>query len=101
MRVTLMMMATGVDRARRPGTTRAEPPFRQLGDLGSFVASNGVAEEARTRGFAPPAFAGLAFVDGTPPTQIRSSWSPVKCPRRAPGAVRVAVAARVKPAGRD
>jgi hypothetical protein len=35
--------------------------------LGSFVASGatcgGVAEEARTRGFAAPAFAGCAFVE--------------------------------------
>jgi hypothetical protein len=31
--------------------------------LGSFEASS-VAEEARTRGFAAPAFAGCAFVEG-------------------------------------
>jgi hypothetical protein len=39
------------------------PPVRQLGGLRSFVAGS-VAEEARTRGFAAPAFAGCAFVDG-------------------------------------
>src|SRR5215207_8948095 len=40
----------------------AKLPVRQLGGRGAFVASlEGVAEEARTRGFAAPAFAGCAF----------------------------------------
>ena len=46
----------------------AEPPFGSSAVSGSFVASAGipygVAEEARTRGFAAPAFAGCAFVVG-------------------------------------
>jgi hypothetical protein len=38
--------------------------IRRLGGRGTFVASkSGVAEEARTRGFAAPAFAGCAFVE--------------------------------------
>jgi hypothetical protein len=40
-------------------------PFGCSAVVGSFVASTeGVAEEARTRGFAAPAFAGCAFVEG-------------------------------------
>src|SRR5437899_858642 len=40
-------------------------PFGGSAILGSFVACEaGVAEEARTRGFAPPAFAGFASVAG-------------------------------------
>jgi hypothetical protein len=40
-------------------------PFSSSAVLGSFVASNeGGAEEARTRGFATPAFTGCAFVEG-------------------------------------
>jgi hypothetical protein len=36
---------------------------RQPGDLGVFRrVAEGVAEEARTRGFASPAFAGFAFI---------------------------------------
>jgi hypothetical protein len=50
-----------------PDNTNAELPFGSSAILGSFVASvaacAGVAEEARTRGFATPAFAGLAFVE--------------------------------------
>ena len=44
----------------------AELRVRRLGGLGSFVASKdcGVAEEARTRSFAAPAFAGCAFIEG-------------------------------------
>jgi hypothetical protein len=39
-------------------------PIRRSGGLESCVASEeGVAEEARTRGFAAPAFAGCAFVE--------------------------------------
>jgi hypothetical protein len=38
------------------------PPVGGSAVLGSFVASEGVAEEARTRGFAAPAFAGCAFI---------------------------------------
>jgi hypothetical protein len=47
--------------------TNAERPFGSPAILGSLVASgetkSGVAEEARTRGFAAPAFAGFAFVE--------------------------------------
>jgi hypothetical protein len=47
--------------------TNAEQPFGSSAILGSFVASGryrrSVAEEARTRGFATPAFAGWAFVE--------------------------------------
>ncbi len=44
----------------------AEPAWQQLGDLETSEASvagpkSGVAEEARTRGFATPAFAGCAY----------------------------------------
>jgi hypothetical protein len=40
-------------------------PFGGSAVVGSFVASTeDVAEEARTRGFAAPAFAGCAFVEG-------------------------------------
>ena len=43
----------------------AELPLRQLGGLGVLRSVwDGVAEEARTRGFATPAFAGYALVDG-------------------------------------
>ena len=46
-------------------SVNAEPPLGSSAVLGSFVAStSGVAEEARTRGFAAPAFAGCAFVVG-------------------------------------
>ncbi len=42
-------------------------PFGRHGSLGSFVAAgeteSGVAEEARTRGFATPALAGCAFIE--------------------------------------
>ena len=49
------------------GQADARYSHRRLGDRGSFEASgrvDGVAEEARTRGFAAPAFAGCAFVVG-------------------------------------
>jgi hypothetical protein len=43
----------------------AEHHFGSSAVVGPFVASmEGVAEEARTRGFAAPAFAGCAFVEG-------------------------------------
>ena len=45
--------------------TSADSPFASSAVLGSFVASGGsVAEEARTRGFAAPALAGCAFIEG-------------------------------------
>jgi hypothetical protein len=45
------------------GQTQA--PFGGSAVVGSFVApAEGVAEEARTRGFAAPAFAGCAFIEG-------------------------------------
>jgi hypothetical protein len=47
--------------------TNADLPFGSSAILRSFVASegdwDGVAEEARTRSFAPPAFAGLALLE--------------------------------------
>jgi hypothetical protein len=55
----------------QPIKNKRQAPDRELGGRGSFGASvaghhaqAGVAEEARTRGFAAPAFAGCAFVDG-------------------------------------
>jgi hypothetical protein len=57
-------------RRRKETQTNAESPRWRLGGRGSCVASvagpveTGVAEEARTRGFAAPAFAGCAFVEG-------------------------------------
>jgi len=45
--------------------TDADPPFGSSAILGSFGRLLvGVAEEARTRGFAAPGFAGCAFVEG-------------------------------------
>ena len=53
---------------------RVRPCLRQLGGRGSFVASvEGVAEEARIRGFAVPAFAGCAFVEEACPTYAGTS----------------------------
>jgi len=51
--------------ADAPDSTNAHLPFGSSAILGSFVASlpAGVAEEARTRGFATPAFAGWALVE--------------------------------------
>ena len=50
-----------------PDNPNAERPFGSSAILGAFVASEvgyaGVAEEARTRGFAAPAFAGWALVE--------------------------------------
>jgi hypothetical protein len=47
---------------------RERVPFGSSAIVGSFLASgetqSGVAEEARTRGFAAPALAGCAFVEG-------------------------------------
>jgi hypothetical protein len=44
---------------------QTQAPFGGSAVLGTFVASKRcVAEEARTRGFAAPAFAGCAFVGG-------------------------------------
>jgi hypothetical protein len=43
------------------GTPVASAAWRSRG---SFVAFRGVAEETRARGFAAPAFAGCAFVEG-------------------------------------
>jgi hypothetical protein len=55
-------------RSWRAGGGNKTPPRHQLGGsavVGSFVAlDGGVAEEARTRGFAAPAFAGCAFSRG-------------------------------------
>jgi hypothetical protein len=52
---------------RGPDKANAELPFGSSAILGSFVASgvtcDGIAEEARTRGFAAPAFAGWALVE--------------------------------------
>jgi hypothetical protein len=43
---------------------QTQAPFGGSAVVGSFVASaEGVAEEARTRGFAAPVFAGCAFVE--------------------------------------
>jgi len=65
-------------------------PVRQLGGRGSFAASvpgpkAGVAEEARTRGFAAPAFAGCAFVSmgilGIEPTVCLGTCSVKDRPR--------------------
>jgi hypothetical protein len=46
----------------------AQWPFGSLAVVESYEApsetQSGVAEEARTRGFAAPAFAGCAFVEG-------------------------------------
>ena len=45
--------------------TNAEPPFRQLGDLGVLRGVRKASRRrARIRGFAPPAFVGFAFVAG-------------------------------------
>ena len=53
------------------GQMDARYPFGGLAVVGSFVAlagvTSGVAEEARTRGVAAPAFAGCAFVEGRVP----------------------------------
>jgi hypothetical protein len=51
------------DNAQPYGRSRAA--LRRLGGLATFVAATrkGVAEEARTRGFAAPAFAACAYVD--------------------------------------
>ena len=46
-------------------TGQMQTPSRLFGSsavVKSYVASDGVAEEARTRGFVPPTFAGFAFV---------------------------------------
>jgi hypothetical protein len=52
---------------RAPSKAIAEPPFGSAAILGSFVASAAacacVAKEARTRGFAAPAFAGWALIE--------------------------------------
>ena len=51
----------------RSEATDASVSFGSSAVVGSFVASRipcGVAEGARTRGFAAPAFAGCAFVEG-------------------------------------
>jgi hypothetical protein len=47
-------------------STDAEPLFGSSAVVGSYVAPGEAASrrKARTRGFAPPAFAGFAFVDG-------------------------------------
>ena len=47
-----------------PGTVAVPRSKWRPGGRGSFVAEETVAEEARTRGFAAPAFAGCAFIDG-------------------------------------
>ena len=58
-------------------------PFGSSAIVGSFVAcEDGVAEEARTRGFAPPAFTGFAFVGCEALTHIALRQSGVKVARR-------------------
>jgi hypothetical protein len=52
--------------------------LRRPGGRGSCVASaEGVAEEARTRGFAAPTFAGCAFVEGVG-VELRVGTLPIK-----------------------
>jgi hypothetical protein len=52
-------------KAALPSMAIAERPFGSSAILGpSGVSLWGVTEEARTRGFAAPALAGCAFVDG-------------------------------------
>jgi hypothetical protein len=63
-------MGTSRGRGCTRGNFRGEKadagqPIGGLAVVGSFVASEGgVAEEARTRGFAAPGFPGCAFVEG-------------------------------------